>query len=154
MKKSLFIVAIATLISLSACNGTGNKIGNGAALDSDSTEMLSVRGVWNIENIVVNDTLSVNPAKINPGAKQSFIFDVDGVVGIKTNCNSLGGSYAVNGDSIRFENMFCTEMACEDMDVEEMLKQVLPNVVTFDFVNDSTLRLNTAVEASYIVLIK
>lgn len=154
MKKSLFIAAVAAMFVVSACNSNGSKTENGVATASDSTEVQSVRGVWNIENIVVNDTLSVRPAEIDPEATQSFIFDVDGVVGIKTNCNSLGGSYAVKGDSIRFENMFCTEMACENMAVEDMLKQVLPNVATIDFVNDSTLRLNTTVDASYIVLSK
>ena len=82
MKKSLFIAAVAAMFVVSACNSNGSKTENGVATASDSTEVQSVRGVWNIENIVVNDTLSVRPAEIDPEATQSFIFDVDGVVGM------------------------------------------------------------------------
>ena len=56
-------------------------------------------------------------------------FQSDGQVGGYGGCNSWGGSYELNGDTIRFGQMRSTLMACEHgMDVEgrfhAMLKQV------------------------------
>lgn len=44
-------------------------------------------------------------------------------------------------------------MACDNMMVEDLLKQVLPEVNSIDFENDSIVRLNTP-SSKYIVLRK
>lgn len=68
-----------------------------------------------------------------------------------TNCNSIQGSYTLTGDSIMMNSGLCTEMACDNMHVEDMIKKVLPEIRTVDMANDSTMRLNSAA-SEYIVL--
>ncbi len=45
-------------------------------------------------------------------------------------------------------------MACDNMDLEEILKKILPAVNTIDCINDSITRLNSTKADSYIVLKK
>ncbi len=71
-----------------------------------------------------------------------------------TNCNHIGGLYHQNADSISLTEISTTEMACDNMELEEMLKKVLPMVNTIDCINDSITRLNSDKSDSYIVLKK
>ncbi len=88
----------------------------------------ALEGRWEITDVVLNDS-------------------------VRTNCNSIGGSYTLNGDSLTIGDGFCTEMACDNMVVEDLIKQILPEVRSAVAGNDSTMRLTTAGE-SYISLRK
>lgn len=44
------------------------------------------------------------------------------------------------------------EMACDNMDVEDILRRVLPNIATIDVQSDSVVRLNGAAPAECILL--
>ncbi len=81
-------------------------------------------------------------------------FNEDNTFGVMTNCNHLGGQYVQSKDSIQLNNILTTEMACDNMELEDMLKKVLPMVNSIDCINDSIARLNTAKGDSYIVLKK
>lgn len=70
-----------------------------------------------------------------------FVFDADSSFYCATDCNSLGGQYTVNADSMRFDNMLSTEMACESELFEMSMKQLLPGVRTFEMSADSVLSL-------------
>ena len=85
-------------------------------------------GDWAIERIVAGDTLSLTPVKTDSGLPQTITFGEDGNYGVKTNCNSLGGSYTYTGDSLRFGDSFSTLMACTDMQAEMLLGRILPEV--------------------------
>ncbi len=154
--KSLFIssAAVAALI-LSACGGkTATSDANAAAASDTASVEKSIVGCWYIENVVVSDSLSARPAEITPDVKQYITFRADSTFTANTNCNTIGGSYVAAGDSLKFgDNTFCTEMACDNMTVEDLLKQVLPEVNAIDFENDSIVRLNTSA-SKYIVLRK
>lgn len=47
-----------------------------------------------------------------------------------------------------------TEMACDDMAVEDALRRILPDISTIDLQNDSVVRLNGATPAECILLRK
>lgn len=107
--------------------------------------------MWLLEHLVVNDTLEVRPAYIDPDSKLYAHFYNDSTFNFQTGCNAIGGRYLQSGNSISISDMMWTEMACDDMQVEEMLKEVLPQVNTLDWNSDSILRLNAA-SSAYIVL--
>ena len=44
---------------------------------------------------------------------------VDGQLGASGGCNSMGGSYVVDGDRLAVEQMMTTEMACEPALMEQ-----------------------------------
>lgn len=118
----------------------------------DSAQTVDILGEWSIESIVINDTTAIRPAEMGKEFAATMIFSPDSLVGITTNCNSLGGQYILKNDSIRFDNLLRTEMACDNMDVEEYLVQVLPAIATVEATNDSTLRLNAPGALPYINL--
>ncbi len=151
MKAILSVAAVAAL-ALTSCAGTG-KTATDASENKETKETTAeLTGYWYIENVVANDTLSVRPAEVDAENPQYAAFLPDSTYVFATNCNSISGQYVVNGDSIKLSGFMQTRMACPNMEVEQLLAQVLPNVNTVDAVNDSVVRLNTSDPAQYIVL--
>lgn len=147
--KKILIMAAAAMVAACSNSNTDSNTQPAACGESASTAIL---GEWNIANIVENDSTNVRPDEMAPpGRPQHFTFDTDSTFGITTNCNSLGGTYTLRGDSITFIDIMQTEMACDDMAAEQLLSRILPHVAAIDLINDSTLRLNTSAEA-YIIL--
>lgn len=147
---------ISFLVVISACTGTkGNPdtsvmddTKNGAACAAD------IHGQWDIENVVENDSIYVRPSDIKPLITAYIDFKEDNTFGIMTNCNHIGGRYYLNNDSIRLTDISTTEIACDNMEVEDMLKKIMPMVNVIDCINDSVIRLNSDKGDSYIVLKK
>ncbi len=147
---------ICLLIGITSCSGGNNnpdksKVGNA---DDKEISAVNIQGQWDIENVVENDSSYVRPSEIEQGITAYIDFKEDDTFGIITNCNHLGGKYVQSNDSIQLNDMFATEMACDHMELEELLKSVLPLVNTIDCINDSITRLNTYKGDSYIVLKK
>lgn len=152
--KSFILTAAATALLLASCSGNSNQT-SASEQQNDSIEIVenSILGKWNIENVVISDSVYARPAELTPDVEQYISFEADSTYSIVTNCNSINGSYILNGDSITLNAGPTTLMACENMQVEDLIKQVLPEISTIDFENDSTLRLNTS-GCQYIVLRK
>ena len=144
------IMAMGIAMLLGAC--TGNKTAN-----NETTEMqqasADIRGQWNLENIVVSDSVDVRPAEIVPESKQYITFE-DSTYFIQTNCNTFSGAYFQNGDSIILDAGIMTEMACDNMATEDAIRSILPNIATLEMESDSILRLNGSSPAQYILLRK
>ncbi len=111
-----------------------------------------LQGQWSIVNIVENDSTYVRPDEIEPAASAYIDFKADSTFGIVTNCNHISGRFVQTGDSISFTDISFTELACDNMEIEDMMKKILPQVETVDCINDSITRLNCTVGESYIVL--
>lgn len=138
-----------------SCGGHNNKSESDTSQMSDRNTAVStsIEGQWLLEHVVVNDTLEVRPADIDPESKLYAHFYNDSTFNFQTGCNAIGGRYVQTGDSIAMSDMMWTEMACEDMREEELLRDVLPQVKTVDWNNDSIMRLNSP-NSAYIVLKK
>ena len=142
-----------------ACGNKDKAASDGSQMvaDMSTSEMPasghSIVGCWQIENVVVNDTLYARPIEVDPDVKQYMTFNADSTFVANTNCNVISGGYMASGETIRFSDCSWTEMACDDMSVENLLKQILPAVTTIDFENDSITRLNTD-STMYVVLRK
>lgn len=139
---------------LSACSG--NKASTETTVENveeTATENVDIKGQWYLENIVVNDSVSVRPAEEAPDVRQYITFD-DSTYFIQTNCNTFSGAYTINGDSITLGDDAMTEMACENMATEDILRSVLPHIALVNVENDSIVRLNSATSSEYIVLRK
>ncbi len=146
------------MVSMVACTGSKtNTNPDQSGMDDAETlnvPMPNIQGQWWIENVVENDSSYVRPSEIDPEMTAYIVFKDDNSFGIMTNCNHLGGQYIQSNDSISMIDIFTTEMACDNMELEDMLKKILPLVTTVDCVNDSIARLNTKIGESYIVLKK
>ncbi len=145
---------ICLVLGAASCTGSKGSLKSAADAENQEEHLENIQGQWMIENVVENDSSYVRPSEIDPGLTSYIDFRDDNTFGIVTNCNHIGGNYIQSNDSIRLTDIMATEMACDNMDLEEMLKKVLPSVNTIDCINDSITRLNTDKGESYIVLRK
>lgn len=150
--KALFVTFLTIAVLASSCGNNDRKQSSNPAFEDSGQPIRtgSLDGQWNIENIVVNDTLYVCPSEKNLPQNSYIIFD-DGSYSIMTDCNHIHGTYSLKRDSIVMHDVISTEIACENMLVENLLKRVLPDIRTVDFMNDSIVHLNSETSA-YIVL--
>jgi heat shock protein HslJ len=65
--------------------------------------------IWTVNSIATGDAVSSIPE----GVTATLTFDAAGRVAVQTGCNQGGGSYAVEGDRIRFAEIALTKMACD-----------------------------------------
>ncbi len=144
------------LVTASACTGTKgdtniSKVNENTGAE---TKIADIQGQWMIENIVENDSSYVRPSDLENAVTVYIDFRKDYSFGINTNCNHISGQYVVKNDSIALNDISATEMAFDNMEIEDMLKKILPEVNYLDSINHSIARLNTKDSASYIVLKK
>ena len=152
MKTKLLVILFSAAV-LTSCSNKKEAQTTDAADAQAETATVDLRGQWYIENIVLNDSVSVRPADVTPDVKQYITFE-DSTFYIQTNCNSIQGEYRINGDSISFPVTLMTEMACDNMETESAICKVLPNIATVDLQNDSVARLCGSTPAECIMLVK
>jgi heat shock protein HslJ len=96
---------------------------------------------WSLSSIIDGDAASSIPE----GATATLLFKDDGQVQIDFGCNSGGGQYTVDGDTIRFSELVTTDMACggDKGAVEAAVVSVIKNGdVTFS-IDHTTLTLQS-----------
>lgn len=125
----------------------------GVAACSSPKASESIAGNYRIAQIELNDTISLRPAEITPDEPQTVMF-TDSTYHFHTNCNLVQGDYTLTGDSISFGMGLSTRMACPDMQVEDALTQLLPQLTSISQPNDSTLRISADNPSVYILLNK
>lgn len=64
-------------------------------------------------------------APVTANTQVTLAFDADGQVGGNAGCNTFGGSYTVDGETIQLGEIFSTLMACADVDVMELEQRYL-----------------------------
>jgi len=114
-------------------------ISGGTAMDMLDREVAEpdqplVGITWGLVSIITGDAVSSVPV----GVVSTILFKPDGTVDIQPGCNSGGGSYVVDGDTITFSELVTTDMACPGarMDVEAAVLAVL-NAGTVTYSIDS-----------------
>lgn len=86
-----------------------------------------IQGEWNITQVNGND---VAPTEEGPA---KWMFDSsEHQFSCFTGCNTLGGSYQMQGNAISMELSLSTMRDCPNMDLENVLKQVIPSIVAVD----------------------
>ena len=78
---------------------------------------------WTLSSLIQGDAVSSVPA----GVIATLTFGEDGSVDVNAGCNSGGGTYTVDGESVTFGDIVTTKMACmgPQMQVENAVLQVL-----------------------------
>lgn len=153
MWKSILLIAIASCVS---CSGSNKSPDKSQTTENEKSEVpvTALEGQWEIENVVENDSSYVRPSEIGEGVTAYIEFREDNSFGVMTNCNHIGGHYQLKKDSLVLTEISSTEMACDNMELEEMVTKILPIINSVDCINDSITRLNSTKGDSYIVLLK
>ena len=154
-RKSILSVATALTILTASCGGNKENKETADNQQQNNVANVDVRGQWYLDSIVFSDSeyVRVRPDERLSSIHQYIVFE-DSTYFIRTNCNSISGTYAVKGDSIILGDGAMTEMACDDMSVEDALRRILPNIASIHIQNDSIARLDSRNPSEYIVLRK
>ena len=154
-RKSILSVVSALTILTASCGGNKENKETADNLQKETVANVDVHGQWYLESIVFSDSdyVRVRPDERLSSTHQYIVFE-DSTYFIRTNCNTISGTYAVKGDSIILDDGMMTEMACDNMAVEDALRRILPNIATVYIQNDSIARLDSRNPSEYIVLRK
>lgn len=81
-----------------------------------------------------------NGKEAMPKNPSTFVltFNTDGTFSLKTDCNQMGGSYAVDGEKLTLSKIFSTKMYCEGSQETEF-SQMLQNVASYSFTSKGEL---------------
>jgi heat shock protein HslJ len=97
--------------------------------EADPNRMTLDMKSWNWINASYNDGTVITPKKQNVF---SLIFSKENRFSAKTDCNSLGGAYAVNQKKVAFSNIFSTKMYCEGSQ-EQLFTELLTDTQSYMF---------------------
>ncbi len=125
MNSVVFKIAVAASAVLFAACGGRQENRKGEKLDFGSATMdagKSIVGEWDIAGIMCGDSIAISPAETMPGVDVAMELAADETYVVRTGCNTISGSYASRGNSIKFADGVMTEMACDDMAVEDALR--------------------------------
>lgn len=114
-------------------------------LSCDKNTSVGLSGKWRIvEYKCIATSTPFALSTVADGSDYSLEFDNQGNVFCNTGCNLVSGHYILKGDKLIFPEITSTEMACEDMLMEESMKHILPAIKTFEIKNDTILFLKDA----------
>lgn len=124
--KHLFAVltAICTVIGISSCSSPKVSDKNATETRSAQADGLSVYGKWRLVSYQLCE-MSSNGVEIGNDKDYIFTLKENGTYGLNTDCNSIGGTFSVRNDTIRFSEVECKGMACEHMEVEQAMCEIL-----------------------------
>ena len=106
--------------------------------EADPARMTLGMKTWNWISTTYNNDTQVKP---RTASKFSITFKNNGTFSATTDCNSMGGDYAVNGNKISFGKMMSTMMYC-DGSQESEFKKMLGEVQSFLFTSKGELVFN------------
>ena len=96
-------------------------------------------GRWRVETYTDPSKATMWATKVSPNETYTLQFHDTGIFSLTTDCNTISGEYSTDGQSLRFNNLSATELACEKENVERSLKSQLPMVESYNLPNDTTL---------------
>ncbi len=88
---------------------------------------IPIESNWELEYIYTDGKEMAPPAEHNA----SLAFLKDSKISGETGCNRFFGDFAVNGASLKFENMGSTRMMCPQMEFENAYLQTISNVASY-----------------------
>lgn len=65
--------------------------------------------------------------------------EAEGIFSLSTDCNLINGEFRITNDTIRFKNMLVTEMACDNMVVEQDMLRLLNDSTAYAVCHGDTL---------------
>ena len=131
MTKITIPILTAALLAVSACSA-GNKTSeskNNAKFDSTETQ-----GDWRL------DAYQIDGKPTTFGAVYRLTFnEPDNTFSLSTDCNTISGEFGITNDTIRFKNILVTEMACDNMIVEQNMLRLLNDSTAYAVCHGDTL---------------
>ncbi len=121
-------MAIAS-VALCACTATHKSENNGESFTGLQEE-------WHLDSYRIDCESTQFDA--TSSSKLSFN-EQDNTFSLSTDCNMINGEFEITNDTIRFKNMLVTEMACDNMVVEQNMLRLLNDSTSYAICNDDML---------------
>ena len=135
MKNFRLTVMAMVAIGIGGC--TANNDSKSAASAGDTTpDTASVQGEWRLESYRIDCESTQFDATSN--YRLSFN-EPDNTFSLSTDCNMINGEFGIPNDTIRFKNMLVTEMACENMIIEQNMLRMLNDSTAYAMCHGDTL---------------
>jgi heat shock protein HslJ len=99
--RTLLVAPLLTLLALAGCGDESSGPAGGAGSDPDGTTY-----------VVTGVTVGGEPHRLVRGSQIRLSF-ADGRLGISAGCNSMSGSYALQGTRLTVEPLAMTDMGCD-----------------------------------------
>lgn len=129
----LYIISLAAA-ALGACTATNKSAdadGDNIVLDS-----AGLQGEWCLGSYRI-DCVST---QFDATSKYSLKFnEPDNAFSLSTDCNMINGEFGITNDTIRFKNVLVTEMACENMIVEQNMLRMINDSTAYAICHGDTL---------------
>lgn len=106
--------------------------------EADPNVMTLGMKTWVWQRALYNDGRELLPAQTDAF---TLAFADDGTVSITTDCNSAGGAYTVDGDTLQFADLYSTLMYCDGSQEAEFLA-LMRDVRSFHFIGRGELVLS------------
>ena len=135
---SVRVLAGLTILVLAACDSTGATEGTTPEPASAAADLAG--SSWTL--------VSVGGAPVVEGSGARLAFDSSGNVSGSTGCNSVSGTYALDGPSLTFGPLATTRMACEEalMGQETAVLEALAGIAGWEIDADGRLHLTGGTE--------
>lgn len=133
MMKSIFYIMTLASIALGACTSTNKSADNGEKHMPAST---GLQGEWRLDSYRIDCESTQFDATSN--YKLSFN-ESDNTFSLSTDCNIINGEFGTSNDTIRFKSTFITEMACDNMIVEQNMLRMLNDSTAYAVCHGDTL---------------
>lgn len=129
-----WVAILVALLALSGCTITLPPPGTPIATPSNASDPLANTS-WQLTSFGATDA----ETPVVADSTVTLAFSADGQAGGNAGCNTYGGSYQVQGDSLSFGELTRTLVACADeaiMQQEEQYMQALQSASRFDMTAD------------------
>ena len=117
------------LVALCACTATNKSENKGENITGLQEE-------WRLDSYRID--CESTQFDIISNHKLSFS-EPDSTFSLSTDCNMINGEFGITNDTIRFKNMLVTEMACDNMIVEQNMLRLLNDPTAYAMCHGDTL---------------
>lgn len=97
--------------------------------DDDVTGPSDIQGEWRLQSLQRPD-FSIAP--ISDPARFTARFDEDGRIGLRADCNSCGGTFRIDGESLSVTPVACTRVFCPSAPLDTLFVSILEGASSVD----------------------
>ncbi len=122
-------------VALGACTATNQS----KSTDGDENTMPDtalLQGGWHLDSYRID----CESTQFDDTSNYTLAFnEPDSTFSLSTDCNMINGWFGITNDTIRFKNMLVTEMACDNMIVEQNMLRLLNDSTAYAVCHGDTL---------------
>lgn len=150
----LLAIAVALMWGIWTFSRTQNATDSEILTESQELA-LDLNGQWKIVSYINLNPATDDVERLGLDKMTNYVirFNIqDSSFYCNTDCNSISGTFTTIANNICFTDVSATEMACDDMDLEDAMRTLLPMVTKFVVKYDNRIKLTDAFGRNLVTL--